>query len=161
MSAIAIVSSRFLKKRLYVLLTILNGILKVAIAPLFIVWMGTGVEPKVAIAAMVAVFVIVIDLVLGLRSIETDMLDLAKSLKASRFQTLIRIRLPHALPNLFAGMKVGITLALIGAIVGEFIASRHGLGRDHRGSPGTVRYAGFVCSCCNPDCYGNYAFLCN
>jgi NitT/TauT family transport system permease protein len=56
------------------------------------------------------------------------MLDLAKSMKATTFQTLVRIRFPSALPNLFAGMKVGITLALIGAIVGEFIASRRGLG---------------------------------
>jgi NitT/TauT family transport system permease protein len=127
-AAVAIVSSRFLEETLYVFLTILNGIPKVAIAPLFVVWMGTGIEPKVAIAAMVAVFVIVIDLVLGLKSVDPEMLDLAKSMKATTLQTLVRIRFPSALPNLFAGMKVGVTLALIGAVVGEFIASRRGLG---------------------------------
>lgn len=126
--SIAIVSSRFLEETLYVLLVTLNSIPKVAIAPLFVVWLGSGIQPKIAIAAMIAVFVIVIDTVLGLRSIDPDMVDLARSMKASKFQTLLRIRFPNALPHLFAGMKVGITMALIGAIVGEFVASDRGLG---------------------------------
>ena len=126
--AILIVSSRFLEETLYVLLVTLNSIPKVAVAPLFVVWMGTGLSPKVAIATMIALFVIVIDMVLGLRSVDPEMIDLARSMKASRMKTLFKIRFPHALPNLFAGMKVGITLALIGAIVGEFVASDRGLG---------------------------------
>jgi NitT/TauT family transport system permease protein len=123
-----LIISRFLEETLYVLLVTLNSIPKVAIAPLFVVWMGNGVQPKVAIAATIAVFVIVVDLVLGLRSVDPEMLDLARSFKGSWFQTLVKIRFPHALPHLFAGMKVGITLALIGAIVGEFVASDRGLG---------------------------------
>ena len=126
--AILIVSSRFLEETLYILLVTLNSVPKVAVAPLFVVWMGTGLSPKVAIAAMIAIFVIVIDMVLGLRSVDPEMIDLARSMKASKMKTLFKIRFPHALPNLFAGMKVAITLALIGSIVGEFVASDKGLG---------------------------------
>ena len=126
--AILIVSSRFLEETLYILLVTLNSVPKVAVAPLFVVWMGTGLSPKVAIATMIAIFVIVIDMVLGLRSVDPEMIDLARSMKASKMKTLFKIRFPHALPNLFAGMKVAITLALIGAIVGEFVASDKGLG---------------------------------
>ena len=126
--AIMIVSSRFLEETLYILLVTLNSVPKVAVAPLFVVWMGTGLSPKVAIATMIAIFVIVIDMVLGLRSVDPEMIDLARSMKASKMRTLFKIRFPHALPNLFAGMKVGITLALIGSIVGEFVASDRGLG---------------------------------
>lgn len=126
--SILIVSSRFLEETIYVVLVVFNGIPKVAIAPLFVVWMGTGLAPKFAIAATIAVFVIVIDLVLGFRSVEPDMMDLAKSLRGSRLKTLFLIRFPHALPNLFAGMKAATTLALIGSIVGEFVAADRGLG---------------------------------
>jgi NitT/TauT family transport system permease protein len=126
--AVLIISSRVFEETIYVLLIAFNGIPKVAIAPLFVVWMGTGLLPKFAIAATIAVFVIVIDLVLGLRSVEREMLDLAAVLKGSRLKTLWLIRFPHALPHLFAGMKVAITLALIGSIVGEFVASDKGLG---------------------------------
>jgi NitT/TauT family transport system permease protein len=126
--SVLIVSSRLLEETIYTVLIAFNGIPKVAIAPLFVVWMGTGLAPKFAIAATIAIFVIVIDLVLGFRSVERDMVDLARSLQGSRFKTLILIRFPHALPNLFAGMKAATTLALIGSIVGEFVASDRGLG---------------------------------
>jgi len=79
-------------------------------------------------AFLIAFFPIVIDTVLGLKSVPKDMLDLAKSMRGARHDRLWRIRLPSALPSLFAGMKVGISLALVGAIVGEFVASDHGLG---------------------------------
>jgi len=127
--AILIVQSSPVERTLYPFLVTLNSIPKVAIAPLFIVWMGTGLEPKVAIAAMIAVFPIVIDMVHGLRSVDPDMIDLGKSVCGpGRMKILWRIRFPHALPTLFAGMKVSISLALIGAIVGEFVAARRGLG---------------------------------
>lgn len=126
--AILIVSSRFLEETIYVLLVATNAIPKVAIAPLFVVWMGTGLSPKFAISATIAVFVIVIDLVLGFRSVDRDKIDLARSLKGTPLQTLLLIRFPHALPNLFAGMKAATTLALIGSVVGEFVAADRGLG---------------------------------
>jgi NitT/TauT family transport system permease protein len=100
----------------------------VAIAPLFVIWLGTGAAPKIAIAFLIAVFAIVIDTVLGLKSVHPDIVDLAKSLRGSRLATLFRIRFPCALPSMFAGMKVGVGLALVGAIVGEFVSSQRGLG---------------------------------
>lgn len=126
--AILIISSRFLEETVLLLLIAFNAIPKVAIAPLFVVWMGTGLLPKFAISATIAVFVIVIDLVAGFQSVDRDMLDLAKSLRGSRRKTLFLIRFPHALPHLFSGMKVATMLALIGAIVGEFVAADRGLG---------------------------------
>jgi NitT/TauT family transport system permease protein len=128
LTAIGIVYSRFLERTLYTVLVTLNAIPKIALAPLFIVWLGTDLAPKIAIALLVAVFPIVIDTVLGLKSVDPDMLDLAKSLKGSRSRTLWKIRLPNALPSIFAGLKVGISFAFIGAIVGEFVASQTGLG---------------------------------
>jgi len=126
--AVAIVYSRFLERTIYTLLVALNSIPKVALAPLFVIWLGTGTEPKVSVAVMLAIFPIVIDTVLGLRSVDPDMLSLARVSKASPWQVLFKIRFPCALPSLFAGMKVAISFALVGAIVGEFVAGGTGLG---------------------------------
>ncbi|MGE3066211.1 MAG: ABC transporter permease [Hyphomicrobiaceae bacterium] len=126
--AIGIVYSRFLERTVYTLLVALNSIPKVALAPLFVIWMGTGTEPKIAIALMLALFPIVIDMVLGLRSVEPDMLHLARVSRASPLAILFKIRFPCALPSLFAGMKVAVSFALVGAIVGEFVAGSKGLG---------------------------------
>lgn len=126
--AVLTVQSRLIEQTTNTLLVSMNSIPKVAIAPLFIVWLGTGLQPKVAIAMLVAVFPIVVETVHGLKSANPDMLDLARVLGASRLKLLTKIQFPHALPNLFAGMKVGIALALVGGIVGEFVASRQGLG---------------------------------
>jgi NitT/TauT family transport system permease protein len=106
----------------------MNAVPKIALAPLFIVWLGMDLAPKVAIATLVALFPIVIDTVLGLRSVEPDMLDLAKAFRGSRNQVLFKIRFPNALPSIFAGLKVGISFAFIGAIVGEFVSAQQGLG---------------------------------
>jgi NitT/TauT family transport system permease protein len=126
--AIAIVESRLLEKTIYALIVGLNSVPKVAVAPLFVIWLGTGAEPKIAIGFLIAVFAIVIDMVLGLKSVPPDILDLARALRGGRLATLWRIRFPCALPSLFAGMKVAISLALVGAIVGEFVSSQRGLG---------------------------------
>ena len=126
--AVIIVYSTFIERIVYTLLVALNSIPKVALAPLFVIWMGTGTEPKIAIASMLAIFPIVIDMVLGLRSVNPDMLNLARVSKASPMDILIKIRFPCALPSLFAGMKVAISFALVGAIVGEFVAGSKGLG---------------------------------
>jgi NitT/TauT family transport system permease protein len=126
--AILIVEVRLLESTLYALIAALNSVPKVAIAPLFVIWLGTGYGPKIAIAFLIAFFPIVIDSVLGLKSVPKDMLDLASSMRASQLAQFWRIRLPTALPSIFAGMKVGISLALVGTIVGEFVASDHGLG---------------------------------
>lgn len=126
--AVGIVYSRFLERTVYTLLVALNSIPKVALAPLFVIWLGTGTEPKTAVAVMLSIFPIVIDTVLGLRSVDPDMLNLARVSRASAWQVLFKIRFPCALPSLFAGMKVAVSFALVGAIVGEFVAGGNGLG---------------------------------
>lgn len=126
--AIGIVHSKFLERTVYTLLVGLNSVPKVALAPLFVIWMGTGAEPKVAIAILLAIFSIVIDAVLGLRSVDPDMLHLARISRAPMWKVLLKIRLPNALPSIFAGLKVAISFALVGAIVGEFVAGSGGLG---------------------------------
>ncbi len=144
--AVGIVYSSFLERTVYTLLVALNSIPKVALAPLFVIWLGTGTEPKIAVALMLAIFPIVIDMVLGLRSVDPDMLHLARVSRASPWAVLFKIRFPCALPSLFAGMKVAISFALVGAIMGEFVASSHGLGFQilvAQGQFDTVRV--FVC----------------
>jgi NitT/TauT family transport system permease protein len=125
---VGIVYWRLLERTIYTLLVALNSIAKVALAPLFVIRMGTGPEPKVAIAPMLAIFPIVIDTVLGLRSVDLDMLYLARVSKASPWGVLTKIRFPCALPSLFAGIKVAISFALVGAIVGKFVAGGRGIG---------------------------------
>lgn len=126
--AIGIVYSVTIERVLYPYLVIFNSIPKVALAPIFVLWLGVGSAPKIAVAVMIAIFSIVIDTVLGLRSIDPDILNLAKVSRASNMRVLMRIRLPNALPSMFAGMKVGVSFALVGAIVGEFVAGEVGLG---------------------------------
>lgn len=128
LAAVGIVYSRVLENSLYTLLVALNSVPKVALAPLFIIWMGTGLASKVAISFLIALFVIVVDTVLGLRSVDPDAVDLFRSLRGGKLQTLLLLRAPSALPHVFAGIKVAISLALVGAIAGEFVASQAGLG---------------------------------
>lgn len=127
-AAIGIVYSRFLDRSLYSLLIAVNAVPKVALAPLFVIWLGTGSAPKIAIAMLIAIFPILIDTVLGLKSTDPEMLDMARVNQASRAKILWKIRFPNALPSLFAGMKVGVSFALVGTIVGEFVAGGSGLG---------------------------------
>ncbi|MGH7052186.1 MAG: ABC transporter permease [Acetobacteraceae bacterium] len=126
--AILIVEVKAVEKTAYTLIVALNSVPKVAVAPLFVIWLGTGPQPKIAIAFLIALFAVVIDTVLGMKSVPADMLDLAKTLHGRRWDVLWRVRLPCALPNMFAGLKVAVSLALVGAIVGEFVASSRGLG---------------------------------
>src|SRR4051812_11431929 len=127
-AAVGIVYSRVLESTLYTLLVAFNSVPKIALAPIFIIWMGTGLASKVAISFLIALFAIVVDAVLGLRSVDPDAVDLFRALRSSRLQTLMWLRMPNALPHLFSGMKVAISLALVGAIAGEFVASQAGLG---------------------------------
>jgi NitT/TauT family transport system permease protein len=126
--AVAIVSSRLADRLITTLLVVLNSLPKVALAPLFVIWLGTGAEPKVAIALMLAIFAIVADAAHGLRSVDPDVLALARVHRASAWHVLVKLQLPSALPALFVGMKVAISFALVGAIVGEFVGGSAGLG---------------------------------
>src|ERR1700761_4234484 len=126
--AVLIVFSRFAERALYPPMVASQAIPKVAIAPLFIVWMGYGLLPKVWIAFLIAFFPVVIDTVIGLRSVPPEMLQLGRSMGGGTLRVFLKLRLPSALPNIFAGMKVAITLAVVGAITGEFVGSQSGLG---------------------------------
>jgi NitT/TauT family transport system permease protein len=101
---------------------------KVAVAPLFLVWFGVGVMPKILVAFLISFFPIVIDAAVGLRSMSPEMTDLARSMGATRMQVFARFRLPTSLPYLFSGLKVAATLAIAGAVVGEFVGADKGLG---------------------------------
>ena len=126
--AMLIVYSAVLERAVYPLLVASQSVPKIAIAPLLIFWAGLGIFPKVLVAFLIAFFPIVIDTVAGLRSVEPELLHLARSMGASEAKVFLKIRLPTALPNIFAGLKVAVTLAVVGAIVGEFIQADRGLG---------------------------------
>ncbi len=120
-------SSR-LDETLMPLLVTLNMIPKVAMAPLFIVWLRFGVETNIVITFTICFFPIILNTARGLREVEPDLLDLVRALNGTRWQIFIKIQLPGALPYVFSGMKVATVLAVAGAIVGEFIQSDRGLG---------------------------------
>ncbi len=126
--AIVITFSRLAEKLIYPVLVASQVVPKVAIAPLFVIWFGFGFIPKVIVAFLISFFPIVIDTVVGLRSVDPDMIYLARSMNGNGMKTFLKIRLPNALPNILAGMKVGMTFAVVGAVVGEFVGSSDGLG---------------------------------
>jgi NitT/TauT family transport system permease protein len=125
---VAIVHSRVLGNALYPLILVTQSIPKVAFAPILLIWLGYGDLPKVLVAFLVAFFPVVVDTATGLRSPAPQLLDLARQLSASQFQIYTKIRFPSALPHVFSGLKVAITLAVIGAVIGEFVGSEKGLG---------------------------------
>jgi NitT/TauT family transport system permease protein len=100
----------------------------VAIAPLLFIWLGSGFESKVLICALIVFFPVLVNTVIGLRSVSANLLELMRSLGATRWQNFRHLELPAALPVLLGGLKVGATLSVIGAVVGEFIAPDRGLG---------------------------------
>ena len=126
--ALVIAYSRTVESFVYPLLVFSQSVPKIAIAPLFVVWFGFGIIPKVIAAFMLGFFPVVVSTVMGFKSVDPDMLDLARSMKSSRIETFMRISLPQALPSIFAGLKVSITLAVVGAVVGEFVGSNSGIG---------------------------------
>ncbi len=126
--AVAVANSRAMNLMFYPLLIGLQSVPKVALAPIVLVWLGTGIESKLAIVWLVAFFPIIVDTVAGLRSTPRELLELARSLRASPMQVFLKVQLPAALPFIFTGAKVAITLAVIGAVIGEFIGSSEGLG---------------------------------
>ena len=101
---------------------------KIAWAPLFVLWLGIEFESRLGFAVFISIFPIIISMTAGLRNTDPSLLRLCDSLTASSLQTLFLVRFPYALPYLISAMKMSITLAMIGVIVGEFITSREGLG---------------------------------
>jgi NitT/TauT family transport system permease protein len=126
--AVLIVYSPVLRNALYPLIVLAQSVPKIAIAPVLLLVLGYGEIPKVVVAFLVAFFPVVVDTATGLAATPPELLDLSRSYRASAFKTFVKVRLPMAMPFIFAGAKVAITLAVIGAVVGEFVGSDKGLG---------------------------------
>jgi NitT/TauT family transport system permease protein len=137
--AMLIAGSRTVEAYVYPLLVFSQSIPKIAIAPLFVVWFGFGMFPKVLSAFLLGFFPVVVSAVQGFKSVEPDMMDLARAMEANRLQIFRMVSLPHAMPAIFAGLKVSITLAVVGAVVGEFVGSNSGIGYVLQRSIGTFR----------------------
>jgi NitT/TauT family transport system permease protein len=126
--AVAIVRSPQLSRTVVPVLVVIQSTPIVAIAPILIVVLGAGALPRLAITCLITFFPLVIAATTGLRATPPELIDLSYSLRATTWREFIDIRLPYAVPYIFAGLRVGVTLSVIGAVVGEFVAAEHGLG---------------------------------
>jgi NitT/TauT family transport system permease protein len=126
--AVLLVNSRFLSRTLYPILVIVQSTPIVAVAPIIIVTLGASDLPRVVITFMITFFPIVVSTVTGLRATPEELIELSRSLRAGRAREMLHIRLPFAVPYIFSALKISTTLAVIGAVVAEFVAAERGLG---------------------------------
>jgi NitT/TauT family transport system permease protein len=126
--ALLVAYSRFFERTIYPLIVFLQIVPKIAIAPLFIIWFGFGFLPKLLLVFLLSFFPIVVSSIAGFKSLDPDVMDLARSTGAGAWRLFVKIRLPSALPDIFTGLKVGAALAATAAVVAEFVASNKGLG---------------------------------
>ena len=126
--AIFITWSKTANSLLMPIIVLFNSIPKIALAPLFLLWLGYGIVPNIMIAFAVAFFPVVINAATGMQAVDEELLDLVGSMNASKFQIFSKIRIPNSLPHVFAGVRTSATMCVVGALVGEFIASKRGLG---------------------------------
>ena len=125
---VAIAWSGTAARALVPFLVVVNTLPKVAVAPLFLLWLGYGVVPNMLIAALIGFFPVVINTAVGLTQIDEELLDLGRVFGAPKWKVFVKIRLPNALPYVLSALKITATAAVVGAIVGEFVASQAGLG---------------------------------
>lgn len=126
--AIVLATSRIAERMFYPLLVGLNAVPKLAVAPLFVVWLGIDMKPKITMVVLLCFFPIVISTAAGLTSTPAELVEYARSLDTPRWRIFLKVRFPYALPQVFVGLKVAITLAVIGAVVGELVGGDKGLG---------------------------------
>ncbi|MBR8741627.1 ABC transporter permease [Nocardiopsis sp. MG754419] len=126
--AVWVSSSRLAEKIVLPIVVVLQTVPKVALAPLFLVWFGFGMESKILTTALIAFFPILVNATLGFNSTSSDQVNMMRSFGATRLQVLTRLRLPTAVPSIIAGLDVAVVLSVIGAIVAEFVGSQAGLG---------------------------------
>ncbi|MDP9799183.1 NitT/TauT family transport system permease protein [Catenuloplanes nepalensis] len=119
--ALSLAGSRVLDQAISPILVAFNAIPKIAIGPMLVMWFGFGIEPKVLVVVLLSFFPIVLSTMAGLKSVPADLIELTQSMDASRTKTFLKVRVPWALPQFFTGLKLGISLAFVGAVVGEFI----------------------------------------
>jgi NitT/TauT family transport system permease protein len=109
-------------------LNALNALPKVALAPLFVLWFGLGIESKIALAAVLVLFLVFLNTFAGVREVDQDLIDGARLMRATRTQVILKVIIPSAMSWVFAGLKIAMPYALIGAVLGEMIAANRGLG---------------------------------
>lgn len=126
--AIAMVRSEVLSRTIYPALVVIQATPVVAVAPLIIVLMGTGDMSRVLITCLITFFPLVVSTATGMLETPEELIELSRSLRAPRYRETWQIRIPYAIPHIFSGLKVSITLAIIGAVVAEFVAAEKGLG---------------------------------
>jgi len=126
--AVLLAASRTVERMTMPILAAVNAIPKVAIAPLLLVWLGFGDQPKIVMVVLVSFFPVIVSTMAGLSATPADLRELARSLRASWWQTFVKVRLIWALPQVFVGLKVATPLAIIGAVIGEVVNPDHGLG---------------------------------
>lgn len=126
--AVPVAFSTLMQRTVYPLLVISQLVPKVALAPLFVIWFGFGLTPKIMIVFLLSFFAIVLNGIVGLRSLDPDIVNLTRSTGARPIDVFFKVRLPSALPYFFAGFKLAAVSAAIGAVIGEFIGSDGGLG---------------------------------
>jgi len=123
-----IASSRVVEATFNPFLVAFNAVPKVALAPLLVVWLGFSQAPKIVMVILVCFFPIVLATATGLKTTPADLVELARSLRATRWQTMVKVRLPAAMPQVFLGLKAALPLAVVGAVLGELIGAVEGLG---------------------------------
>jgi NitT/TauT family transport system permease protein len=124
----ALAKSPVLERLLAPYIVASQSIPTVAIAPLLVIWFGSGRLSKVLVATLIVFFPVLVNTVVGVRSVPDELYELMRSLRATRWQIFTKLEFPSALPVLFGGLKIGATLSVIGAVVGEFVGADEGLG---------------------------------
>jgi NitT/TauT family transport system permease protein len=120
--------SPFTSRLLNPYMSALNALPKVALAPLFVLWFGLGIESKIALAAVLVLFLVFLNTYAGVREVDQDLIDGARLMRATRAQVITKVVIPSAMSWMFAGLKISVPYALIGAVLGEMIAANRGLG---------------------------------
>jgi NitT/TauT family transport system permease protein len=126
--AVLVTASPGVAAAVYPLLVLVHSIPKVALAPVLVVALGANELPRIVVTFLVCFFPLVISIAAGLLAVPTEYIELCRACRASYWRELWRVRLPYAVPFIFSGLKVAITLAVVGAVVGEFVAANEGLG---------------------------------
>ena len=126
--AILMDNVKIIKKCIYPILVVSQTIPIIALAPLFVIWFGFGIMPKIIVVVLVCFFPIVINLIDGLESVDTDMINLLKTMGASKIQIFTLVKLPASTVNFFSGLRIAATYSIMGAVIGEWLGGDRGLG---------------------------------
>ncbi len=126
--AILMDNVKIIKKCIYPILVVSQTVPIIALAPLFIIWFGFGILPKIIVVVLVCFFPIVVSLIDGLESVDADMVNLLKTMGASKFQIFTMVKLPSSTVNLFSGLRIAATYSIMGAVIGEWLGGDKGLG---------------------------------